>query len=451
MKSEIMWNSTKKVIRLINRDKYLNDIIKAKDNRFPKVITGIRRCGKSYLLNNIFKEYLISSGVSDKNIINIDLTKVSNSYYRDPIYLYDYVVELTKNNNEMFYVIIDEIQEVYSIVNTALTNGEHIKAKLNDKEIISFVDVVLDLASLDNIDLYVTGSNSKMLSTDIVTEFRDKATNIRLLPLSYEEFYNYRKVDETKALTEYMMYGGMPLAVLKEGIEKENYLKSLFETTYIKDIIDRKKFRKVEALDEICTMLSTCVGDLINSEKIANLYKEKTKNKIDSDTVNSYINSFIDSFILSEAFRYDLKGKNVITSTKKYYYIDTGLRNARLNFVYSDTGKMLENVIYNELIYNNYKVNVGTFDTFENDETGKTTRKSLEVDFLAVKGNRMYYIQVCDNYTDDKTKRRELKPYISLNDQIQKIIVINSPISEHRDEYGFTIIGASEFMLRFIK
>ena len=272
-----------------------------------------------------------------------------------------------------------------------------------------------------------------------------------MLPLSYEEFYNYRKVDETKALTEYMLYGGMPLAVLKEGIEKENYLKSLFETTYIKDIIDRKKFRKVEALDEICTMLSICVGDLINSEKIAKLYKEKTKNKIDSDTVNSYINSFIDSFILSEAFRYDLKGKNVITSTKKYYYIDTGLRNARLNFVYSDTGKMLENVIYNELIYNNYKVNVGTFDTFENDETGKTTRKSLEVDFLAVKGNRMYYIQVCDNYTDDKTKRRELKPYISLNDQIQKIIVINSPISEHRDENGFTIIGASEFMLKFIK
>ena len=446
-----MWKSTEKVIRLINRDKYLNDIIKSKDNGFPKVITGIRRCGKSYLLNNIFKEYLISSGVSEKNIINIDLTKLSNSYYRDPIYLYEHIVELTKKNNEMYYVIIDEIQEVYSIVNTALTNGEHIKAKSKDEEIISFVDVVLDLASLDNIDLYVTGSNSKMLSTDIVTEFRDKATNIRLLPLSYEEFYNYRKVDETNALTEYMMYGGMPLAVLKEGIEKENYLKSLFEKTYIKDIIDRKKFRKVEALDEICTMLSTCVGDLINSEKIANLYKEKTKNKIDSDTVNSYINSFIDSFIISEAFRYDLKGKNVITSTKKYYYIDTGLRNARLNFVYSDTGKMLENVIYNELIYNNYKVNVGTFDIFENDETGKTTRKSLEVDFLAVKGNRMYYIQVCDNYTDDKTKKRELKPYISLNDQIQKIIVINSPISEHRDENGFTIIGASEFMLRFIK
>lgn len=436
---------------MICREKYLNELIKAKNNGFPKVITGIRRCGKSYLLNNIYKEYLLSSGVKCENIINLDLTMVSNAYYRDPIFLYEHIVEITKNSKDINYVIIDEIQEVYSIVNPALTKGEHVKAKSIDENIISFVDVILDLASLDNIDLYVTGSNSKMLSTDIVTEFRDKATNIRLQPLSYEEFYNYKKTDETKALTEYMIYGGMPLAVLKDGIEKENYLKDLFETTYIKDIIDRKKFRKVEALDELCTMLSTCVGDLINSEKIANLYKEKTNNRIDSDTVNAYINSFIDSFILSEAFRYDLKGKNVITSTKKYYYIDNGLRNARLNFVYGDSGKMLENVIYNELIYNNYKVNVGTFDIFENDKNGKTTRKSLEVDFLAVRGNRMYYIQVCDNYSDDKTKKREVKPYISLNDQIQKIIVINSPISEHRDENGFTIIGASEFMLRFIK
>ena len=436
---------------MICREKYLNELIKAKNNGFPKVITGIRRCGKSYLLNNIYKEYLLSSGVRCENIINLDLTMVSNAYYRDPIFLYEYIVEITKKSKDINYVIIDEIQEVYSIVNPALTKGEHIKAKSRDENIISFVDVILDLASLDNIDLYVTGSNSKMLSTDIVTEFRDKATNIRLQPLSYEEFYNYKKIDETKALTEYMIYGGMPLAVLKDGIEKENYLKDLFETTYIKDIIDRKKFRKVEALDEICTMLSTCVGDLINSEKIANLYKERTNNKIDSDTVNTYINSFIDSFILSEAFRYDLKGKNLITSTKKYYYIDNGLRNARLNFVYGDSGKMLENVIYNELIYNNYKVNVGTFDIFENDKNGKTTRKSLEVDFLAVRGNQMYYIQVCENYSDDKTKKREVKPYISLNDQIQKIIVINCPISEHRDENGFTIIGASEFMLRFIK
>ena len=379
------------------------------------------------------------------------MTKISNAYYRDPLYLYNHIIELTKNNIGMNYVILDEIQEVYYIINIALTDGKHIKAKSTDEEVISFVDVILDLASMNNIDLYVTGSNSKMLSTNIVTEFRDKATNIMLQLLSFEEFYKYQNKDENAALMEYLIYGGMPLAVIKPEEEKENYLKELFKTTYIKDIIDKRKIRKVEALDEICTLLATCVGDLINSENIAKQYKKKTNNKIDSDTVNSYINYFVDSFLLSEAFRYDLKGKNIINSTKKYYYIDTGLRNARLNFIYEDSGKMLENIVYNELIYNDYKVNVGTFDTFENDKNGKTTRKSLEIDFLAVKGTRMYYIQVCDDYFSELTRNREIKPYIALNDQIQKIVVVNKPIKEFRDEHGYTIIGIYDFLLRFIK
>lgn len=428
-----------------------NLLIATNNNGFPKVITGIRRCGKSYLLSKIYKQYLIDNGISNSNIIEIDLTKISNAYYRDPLYLYNHIIELTKNNIGMNYVILDEIQEVYSIINIALTDGKHIKAKSTDEEVISFVDVILDLASMNNIDLYVTGSNSKMLSTDIVTEFKDKATNIMLQPLSFEEFYKYQNKDENAALMEYLIYGGMPLAVIKPEEEKENYLKELFKTTYIKDIIDKRKIRKVEVLDEICTLLATCVGDLINSENIAKQYKKKTNNKIDSDTVNSYINYFVDSFLLSEAFRYDLKGKNIINSTKKYYYIDTGLRNARLNFIYEDFGKMLENIVYNELIYNDYKVNVGTFDTFENDKNGKTTRKSLEIDFLAVKGTRMYYIQVCDDYSSELTRNREIKPYIALNDQIQKIVVVNKPIKEFRDEHGYTIIGICDFLLRFIK
>lgn len=436
---------------MIARDKYLNLLINSRENGFPKVITGIRRCGKSYTLNTIYKQYLVQNGVKESQIIELDLTKISNAYYRDPLYLYEHIISLTSGSDDMHYVFLDEIQEVYSIVNLSLTNGKHVKAKPKDEDIISFVDVVLDLASIRNIDLYVTGSNSKMLSTDIVTEFRDKATNIRIQPLSFEEFFKYNSKDETSSLNEFMMYGGMPLAVLKNGIDKENYLKGLFETTYIKDIVERYKIRKTEALDEICTLLATCVGDLINSEKIAKQYKAKTNNKIDSGTINSYINSFIDSFILSEAFRYDLKGKNIIASTKKYYYADTGLRNARLNFIYADEGKMLENVVYNELIYNDYHVHVGTFDTFENDEFGKTVRKSLEVDFLATKGNRMYYIQVCDDFSSSTTKMREIKPYIALNDQIQKIVVINKPIKEFRDDKGFTIIGVCDFLLRFIK
>ena len=436
---------------MIKRDKYLNLLIESKQNGFPKVITGIRRCGKSYLLNTIYKNYLIENGVASQNIIFLDLTKISNAYYRDPIYLYEHVLKLTNNKNEFYYVILDEIQEVYPLINLALTDGEHIQATTKEKDIITFVDVILDLSSMQNIDLYVTGSNSKMLSSDIVTQFRDKATNIRVMPLSFEEIYKYKNIDENFLINDYILYGGMPLAVLKEGVEKENYLKDLFETTYLKDIVERHKIKKREALDELCTMLATCVGDLINSVKIANIYKAKTNNKIDSDTVNSYINSFIDSFIISETFRYDLKGEKIITSTKKYYYIDTGLRNARLNFIYSDTAKLLKNIVYNELIYNDYKVTVGTFDFFGKDPNKKTIRKTLEIDFLAVKGNRMYYIQVCDDYSNETTKNRELKPFIALNDQIQKIIVINKPIKQNRDDRGFTIIGVCDFLLRFIK
>lgn len=436
---------------MVQRDKYLNLLISAKDNGFPKVITGIRRCGKSYTLNTIYRQYLLNSGVNNDNILYIDLTKISYSYYRDPIYLYEYIIKLTSDKSNRYYVIIDEIQEVFPIVNLALTDGKHIRAKVNDSDIITFVDVILDLASQPNIDLYVTGSNSKMLSSDIVTEFRDKSTNIRIQPLSYDEYTAYKNDFSENTLMEYMLYGGMPLAVMKDGIDRENYLKSLFETTYLRDIVDRNKVRKEEALDEICTLLATCVGDFINANKISNLYKEKTKNKINKETVESYIGFFKDSFILSEAFRYDLKGKKIITSTKKYYYIDTGLRNARLNFIYTDSGKLLENVVYNELLYNDYKVNVGTFTAFSKDSNGITIRKTLEVDFLAVKGSRMYYIQVCDDFSSEQTISKEVKPYINLNDQIQKIVVINKPIKEFRDSNGFTIIGVNDFLLRFIK
>ena len=444
-----MWNSTKKANRMIKREKYLNLLIEAKDNGFPKVITGIRRCGKSYLLNTIFKKYLIENGVKESNIFCVDLNEISNSKYRDPLYLYEYIMQLTSNIKTKAYVFIDEIQEVFPIVNIALTNGRHVKATSADEERISFVDVVLDLSHHSNIDLYITGSNSKMLSSDVITEFRDKATNIHLSPLSFEEFYNYKRIDETKAITEYMMYGGMPLAVLSD--DKRTYLSGLFETTYFKDIIERNKLRKTEALDELCTLLSTCVGQLINAEKLSTIYEERTKHKINRETVEAYINAFKNAFIISEANRYDVKGKQIITSTKKYYFVDTGLRNARTNFVYSDEGQMLENVVYNELLYNGYTVNVGTFDTFENDKTNKTVRKSLEIDFLAQKGIRQYYIQVADDVSDINTKAREVKPYIALKSEIQKIIVINKPIPEMRDENGFTIIGVSEFLLKYIK
>ena len=435
---------------MINRDKYLKKLIKAKNDGFPKVITGIRRCGKSYLLKNIFSDYLEKNNVNKNQIIVIELDDDKNAFLRNPLELGKYIRKIAKNNN-MNYVILDEIQRVYTIVNPGLTEGKIVIAKENDIESISFVDVILGLSHEKNIDLYVTGSNSKMLSSDIVTEFRDKATNIHMAPLSFEEYYNYVGGSKSDALYSYMQYGGMPLAVLKEEEERKQYLINLFKTTYFKDILEHNKLIKSESLDELCNIISGCTGDLLNSLKIANTFESIKHEKISKQTVDKYINYFVDVFILREAKRYDLRGKNEIGALRKYYFLDTGLRNARLNFAYTDEGKLLENVVYNELIYNEYTVNVGTFESIEKDKDNNSIRKTYEIDLFARKGNRLYYIQVTDNINDATTKIREYRPLIMINDQVQKIIVINKPILETRDENGFTIIGATDFLLRFIK
>ena len=435
---------------MIKREKYLSQLIKAKNNGFPKVITGIRRCGKSFLLKEIYRDYLLSEKTPPNHIITIDLDEDKNAPYRDPIRLGEYVRSIC-TEKEKYYVFLDEIQKVYSIINPNLTDGKHLPATANDSDIISFVDVVLGLSHERNIDLYVTGSNSKMLSSDIITEFRDKATNIHLAPLSFEEFYNYTGGYETEALYTYMQYGGMPLAVLKDDEEKKEYLKGLFETTYFRDIVERNHLRRGEELDELCNIISASSGELLNSKRISNTFLSVRKSKIDKKTVEDYVGYFVDAFLLREARRYDIKGRKEIGALRKYYFTDTGLRNARLNFVFPDEGQMIENIVYNELCYNGYSVNVGTFDSVEKDKNGKSIRKTNEVDFYAQKGIRAYYIQVTPDMSDENTRKREIRPYILLNDQIQKIIVVNKPIKENRDEKGFTIIGVTDFLLRFIK
>ena len=435
---------------MIERSVYLNKLIKSKENGFPKVITGIRRCGKSYLLKEIYKKYLIETGVKESNILVLELDEEENSKYRDPIYLGDFVRNFC-NNKSMCYVFLDEIQKVIPIVNPVLTNGEHIKAKDTDEDVISFVDVVLGLSHKPNIDLYVTGSNSKMLSTDIITEFRDKATNISIYPLSFEEYYNYVGGSTTDAMFEYMQHGGMPLAVLKDEDDKEEYLKGLFETTYFKDIIEHNKLYKSESLDELCNIISELTGSLLNSKKISDTFKSVKHEDIDKQTVDKYIDYFKDAFIIREARRYDLKGREEIGALQKYYFIDTGLRNARLNFAFPDEGQMLENVVYNELIYNGYTVNVGTFETIEKSKEGKSIRITNEVDFYATKNKRRLYIQVSKDISNEKTMIRELRPFHKLNDQIQKVVVINKPIKETFDKDGYTIIGVADFLLRYIK
>ena len=435
---------------MIKRDKYLNQLISAQKNGFPKIITGIRRCGKSFLLKEIYREYLINSGVSENKIIILELDDDRNIKYRDPIVLGEYIREQCKGEGE-FFVFIGEVQKVYKILNPVLTEGKHILAKEDDEETISFVDVVLGLSREKNIDLYVTGSNSKMLSSDIVTEFRDKATNIALSPLSFEEYFEYVGGSATDAFYSYMQYGGMPLAVLKNDEEKKEYLKNLFQTTYFSDIVERNHLKKGEALDELCNIISSSTGSLLNADKIAKTFVSVRHEKIDRATVESYMEYFKDAFLLREAKRYDLKGRKEIGALRKYYFCDTGLRNARLNFAYPDEGQMLEIIVYNELCYNGYTVNVGAFDTVEKDKNGKSVRKTNEVDFYATKGVRSYYIQVTADISNADTRTREIRPYIMLNDQVQKVLVINRPINETRDEQGFTIIGISDFLLRFIK
>lgn len=435
---------------MIKREKYLRQLVKAKNNGFPKVITGIRRCGKSFLLKEIYREYLLSENIPENHIITIDLDEDKNAPYRDPISLGEYVRSICIEK-DIYYVFLDEIQKVYSIINPNITDGKHIPASANDSDIISFVDVVLGLSREKNIDLYVTGSNSKMLSSDIITEFRDKATNIHLAPLSFDEFYNYTGGYETEALYTYMQYGGMPLAVLKDDEEKKEYLKGLFETTYFRDIVERNHLRRGEELDELCNIISVSTGELLNSERISNTFRSVRKSKIDKQTVENYVGYFIDAFLLREARRYDIKGRKEIGALRKYYFTDTGLRNSRLNFAFPDEGQMIENIVFNELCYNGYSVNVGSFDSVEKDKNGKSVRKTNEVDFYAQKGIRAYYIQVTADMSDENTRKREIRPYILLNDQIQKIIVVNRPIKEGRDEKGFTIIGVTDFLLRFIK
>ena len=435
---------------MIERNVYLSKLISSKGNGFPKIITGVRRCGKSYLLKEIFKKHLLGEGVSEDNIIIVELDDLKNVKYRNPIELDKYIRNKC-NVNTINYVFIDEVQLVTTIVNPIFTNGEYVIAKEDDKDVISFVEVVLGLSREKYIDLYATGSNSKMLSSDVITEFRDKATNISLYPLSFEEFSNYKNSRSSDTVFEYMRYGGMPLAVLKDINDKKDYLKGLFETTYFKDILEHNKLEKTEALDSLCNIISEGTGQLFNSQKIADTYKSVTKDSIDKDTVKKYIDYFVDAFILREATRYDVKGNNEIGALRKYFFVDNGLRNARLNFAYDDEGQMLENMVYNELLYNGYTVNVGTFEKYEKNKNGASVRKTYEIDFVAQRGIKKYYIQVANDISNAETKARELKPFFALKDSIQKIIVINKPLEESLDLNGFTVIGIADFLLRFIK
>ena len=405
--------------KIIERDDYLNKLIVRKGNGLIKILTGIRRCGKSYLLNYIFYNHLISCGVKEDHIIKLALDREDNIKYHDPKLLNEYILSNIKDK-DVYYVLLDEIQLVQN-----------------------FEYVLNGFLYERNIDVYVTGSNSKFLSSDIITEFRGRGDEIRIFPLSFSEFYNAYEGDKYNAWSEYVTYGGMPLIIKQQTDEqKSKYLTSLYELTYKKDIIDRNNIDKEDILDTLINVLSSSVGSLTNPQKIYNTFISNGITDISKNTITSYLNYLLDSFLIEKAERYDVKGKKYIQTPQKYYFTDIGIRNAKLNFRQQEENPLMENIIYNELLIRGYNVDVGVVEIRE-----EGVRKQLEVDFVCNQGNKRYYIQSALNLDTSEKTMQESKSLNNIGDNFKKIIVVKDNIKLWRNEDGILIIGIQEFLL----
>lgn len=425
---------------MIERKKYLDKLISRKQNGLVKVITGIRRCGKSYLLFNIYKDYLKSIGVEDECIICLALDDDENIRYRNPLELGKYIRSVTSDESKEYYVFLDEIQKVVTIQNPYVEGVE-------DK--ISFVDVVLGLMKRENIDVYVTGSNSKMLSSDILTEFRGRGDEIRVNPLSFAEFYNAFEGDKRDAWQEYYTYGGLPLVLAKKGHEeKAKYLSTLFDTIYLSDIMDRNSLaHEKNLLDDILNLISSSIGSLTNANKIANTFKSERQISVSHATVSKYLDYLIDSFLIYSASRYDVKGRKYIGSPYKYYFSDVGLRNARLNFRQQEENHIMENIIYNELCIRDFNVDVGIVEYCYKDAEKKSKRAYLEIDFIANKGSKKYYVQSALTVADEEKREQEIRSLKRVGDSFKKIVVVKDNIIPWHDDDGILYIGIEQFLL----
>lgn len=425
---------------MIERKKYLDKLISRKQNGLVKVITGIRRCGKSYLLFNIYKDYLKSIGVEDECIICLALDDDENIRYRNPLELGKYIRSVTSDESKEYYVFLDEIQKVVTIQNPYVEGVE-------DK--ISFVDVVLGLMKRENIDVYVTGSNSKMLSSDILTEFRGRGDEIRVNPLSFAEFYNAFEGDKRDAWQEYYTYGGLPLVLAKKGHEeKAKYLGTLFDTIYLSDIMDRNSLaHEKNLLDDILNLISSSIGSLTNANKIANTFKSERQISVSHATVSKYLDYLIDSFLIYSASRYDVKGRKYIGSPYKYYFSDVGLRNARLNFRQQEENHIMENIIYNELCIRDFNVDVGIVEYCYKDAEKKSKRAYLEIDFIANKGSKKYYVQSALTVADEEKREQEIRSLKRVGDSFKKIVVVKDNIIPWHDDDGILYIGIEQFLL----
>ena len=422
------------------REQYLKEIISKKDNGRIKIITGLRRSGKSVLLFQLYREWLLGEGVKEDQIIALALDILENARYRNPLELDKYVRDHMVDPKKRYYIFIDEIQFVSEIQNPYVDNED---AK------ITFIDVILGFMHMDNADVYVTGSNSKMLSSDIVTQFRDRGDEIRVYPLSFAEFYNEYEGDKRGAWQDYYTYGGMPLATsLESHEEKSRYLKDLFDRTYIKDVLERHEIKNdTEVLDILLDVLASGIGSLTNPSKLANTFKSERQIGIGSETIEKYIGYFEESFLIEKAVRYDVKGRKYIGTPAKYYYTDLGLRNARLGFRQLEETHIMENVLYNDLIRRGMNVDVGVVEYNTKDADGKKIRKQLEVDFVVNQGGKRFYIQSALSIADPDKKEQEIESLKRIPDSFSKMVVVRDYLKPWQDENGITYVGIEQFLL----
>ena len=410
---------------VIKRDRYLKQLIESRHNGLIKVVTGIRRCGKSYLLNVLFYHYLLDNGIADDHIIRVDLENRLNKELRNPDVMLRYVHDRIKDN-ELYYIIVDEVQ-------------------LMDE----FVDVLNSFLHIENADTYVTGSNSHFLSSDIPTEFRGRGETIHVNPLSFSEFYSAKGGDKQEAWREYYTYGGLPLIQSFDTEHKKiNYLKSLFETVYLADIIERHKIKNENEMRELILIMASSIGSPTNPTKLSNTFKSVKNASVNSQTISNYLTYLTESFLLNKAIRYDIKGKKYINTLTKYYYSDIGLRNAILDMRQQEETHIMENIIFNELITRGYSVDVGMIEIRKPDKEGKWLRSQLEVDFIASLGSKKYYVQSALSIPDREKEIQESRPLTNINDSFKKIIVVKDHIMPRRNEEGILTIGLFDFLLK---
>ena len=403
----------------IKRDLYLNKLINRKENNLIKIITGIRRSGKSYLLDPIYKNYLLNEGVKKDHIIKIDLDLRKNKQFLDPDYLDNYIRDSIKDN-DTYYILLDEIQKV-----------------------ADFESVLNGFLKIPNLDVYVTGSNSKFLSSDIITEFRGRGDEIRIYPLTFSEYISAYDGTKEEAWKSYITYGGLPLILNQKSDEqKRNYLISLFNTTYLKDIIERNNINRTDVLDSLINILASSIGSLTNPKKISDTFTSSSIKDVSINTINSYLNNLLDAFMIEKVERYDVKGKKYITTPSKYYFADIGLRNARVNFRQVEENHIMENIIYNELLTRGYCVDVGVVETRKDN-----VRKQLEVDFVCNESYKRYYIQVALNLETREKTLQEEQSLLNIDDNFKKIIVVKDNINHWITEEGILVIGLQEFLL----